>query len=159
MDKIHIRSLLNLYFAILLPFFWGCSQDHLYYKAYDLDPKSWPYEQKLDFQYHIADTSARYQMSLQIDHAYQYPYQNIYLKLYLTDTEGQSNEQIIPIDFAQKSGRLYGKCSGNICYLDAVLRQKIRYDKAGTYGLSISQWTRDENLKGIHKIALVIDKL
>ncbi len=137
----------------------SCTSEPYYYKAYEIDPSGWAYDQTKVFDFEIGDTSKTYRMDLQIDHLSDYAYQNIYLKLKITDAVGRSNTQIIPIDFATKSGIWYSKCRGKNCYLDAVLRDRVRFDQSGTYSISIAQYTREPALKGIDKIALVVDYL
>ena len=141
---------------VLLLLILACNEKHYFNKTYSIYKDGWSYDDRFDFSFNVRDTGF-YRIDLQLDHAKNYPYQNVYIKLRLTDALGKVTSQVLPIDFFDKSGHLYSKCRGEICYLDAVLSRSIQFKKVGTYKISIAQYTRDSLLLGIHKIGLLLD--
>ena len=135
----------------------GCQADVYYSQSLDLGEGAiWDEAMSLNSNFSIADTSSTYDLFLDIDHSSDYQYENVYLEVTTTFPHKESVSQVLSIDLADKRGQWQGKCRGDQCNLRVVLKEATRFDKAGDYGLSISQHSRESALSGISNVEFLL---
>lgn len=130
----------------------SCGEDLYYEQTYNIEAKAWRYEQELDFEFEMQDTTNRYDLLLDIAHLDSYPFQNIYIKIKTLFPSGKILEEVVPIDMANKKGEWYGNCKGANCNLTINLQQSAYFNELGNYHLNLSQYMRKSPLKGIEMV-------
>ncbi|MBT8220736.1 MAG: gliding motility lipoprotein GldH [Bacteroidia bacterium] len=136
-------------------FLFLCSCNSAYFKEeIELDNNYWTYSHPVEFNFEVLDTSANYDMYLEIHHTDNYPYQNLYLQT-TTSLPGDSViQQLVSFELSDKAGFWLGKCQGNHCRISIPIQSNFHFTKLGEYGLRLDQFTRTDSLLGIEKIGL-----
>lgn len=144
-----------LYSILLLLLFTACSEPVFVKQELPLNTGSWPYNEVLESNFTIEDINKKYNLFLDIEHEKDYPFQNIYCKIITQFPDGKKTEQILPINFADNKGIWYGKC-GKQCKLRVVLQEQVSFKLMGDYKIIIEQYSRKNDLEGIHSLSFII---
>ncbi len=124
-----------------------------------LDEEMWRHNQVFGNSFTISDSTKRYDIFLDIEHSTTFEYQNIYTTIGTMFPDKKVTEQVIPINFADKLGKWYGKCQSKTCQLRVVLQHDIRFRPIGEYEINIGQHSRIDSLQGINSLSFVLQEL
>ena len=153
--KLLIKAILLLSIPILLA---SCGKNYLYQKEININPQGWSYQDSLNFEFNIADTSTVYNIILEIEHTTEYRFQNLYVQIHTKLPNGERNTQTLSLELAAKSGMWKGDCNAETCLTTIPLQEQIFFQKTGKYQITIEQFMRINPLKNVRKIALKIEK-
>jgi len=137
--------------AFLFP---ACGEDFFFEKTYDIPNAEWTHKDSLIFEVDIQDTLKTYNLLLDIEHSTDYAFQNNYVFVHTYLPNGEHLGKQLNIDFAEKSGKWNGKCSGEQCKLRAIIQQNAYFNQIGTHRFTIEQFMRIDPLPGIRKVSL-----
>ncbi len=150
---------LILFFILSLIIFHSCeTEKYIYQQKINVNPKGWGYTDSLEYEFNIQDTSIFYTLLMDIEHTLEYNYQNIYMDISTRYPSGKYMNQVLSSDFADKSGRWYGKCSGDQCLAPINLQSKTKFPEPGNYNINIKQFSRDSALLEISRITLKLQE-
>lgn len=135
----------------------ACSENFIYEETKSIPNGAWAYADTLDYTLNITDTTQLYNLYLDIDHTVDYPFQNIYLKIHTQYPSGKRISEQLPIDFADKTGQWYGKCSGEDCHLRVNIQQRAFFNEVGKHVITLEQFLRKNPLQGMKNIALKME--
>lgn len=152
MKKYYLLS--TLWVILLITF--GCKENFYFEEEEVISADQWSYQDSLNFTFTIADTSALYNLLLDIDHATSYPYQNIYLQVATSFPSGKRIKEQLPIDFADKTGRWFGNCDSQWCKLRVNLQTDAFFNEVGEHTITLEQFMRVDPLPGIRKLSVKI---
>ena len=117
----------------------------------------WWQDSALSVDVSILDTSNIYRVSFQLRHTSEYPYSNLFLFRYVlseTQTEYQDTVEIT----LSSGGSWIGKGIGALKTINLPYHQNgVKFPRPGNYRFVFYHGMRDEPLKGIKDLALVID--
>ncbi|MEM9822487.1 MAG: gliding motility lipoprotein GldH [Bacteroidota bacterium] len=136
----------------------SCGPDYLFQEKIELPNQEWTYENIAEFKVEVTDTMALYHLYLDIEHSVHYPHQNIYVKIHTLFPSGEKLSKQIPIDFADKGGQWYGKCSGEWCRLRVVIQEGAFFNAVGTHVFSFEQYLRMSPLPGMKSLAFGVEQ-
>ena len=136
----------------------GCGDDVIYEKTLDVPDGTWVYEDTLNFDFDITDTAQSYGLLLDVTHAGDFGFQNLYVQFHTTYPSGNKETQLVSLELAARSGIWNGKCSGNECTVEIPLQEKAIFKEPGRHTLSVEQYMRQNTLPGINSMALRIKK-
>lgn len=88
----------------------------------------------------------------------EYPYRNIYLLTKLKTPNGKEKVDTLEYQLAAASGEWLGDGMGSVKQNKLMYKNQISFRDSGDYQLEIVHGMRDEILKGIEGISLLIDK-
>jgi gliding motility-associated lipoprotein GldH len=154
--KTHILYALT---AILLTIsLTACDNALLFEENLKIAHSEWHRNEKAKFQFRVEDTTATYDLYLNIRHGGEYPYKNLYLF-----TETRSPNGLIAIDtaqmiFADNSGRWMGKGIGGIYDYQFKFKEKIEFPVSGEYIVEIEQGMRAMVVPELTDIGIRIEK-
>lgn len=140
--------------ALVLVLSASCGEAPFFSSTQRIPQATWGYDQAIDFSFEIPDTTVRYNLVLEVEHSFDYLYQNTYLMIATRFPDGKRQERQVPIDFANGTGEWYGQCSSKTCDLQVLLQENAIFNQMGTYMISIQQFTRDNPLEGISQVGL-----
>lgn len=140
-----------------LLFFFGCKEDFYFEESKELPSSQWTYQDTLNFTFQVVDTSTIYNLYLDIDHATEYPFQNVYLKVATRFPSGKRIKEQLPINFAEKTGRWYGKCDSEWCKLRVNLQQGAFFNELGDHTITLEQFMRVDPLPGIKGLSIKLE--
>ncbi len=141
------------YFFVLACFLSSCG-DNPYYQDIKSIDGSWSFADSLHFSMPAPDTLSPFAMFLHVEHTKDYPFQNMYVRLSTNFPSGRRASDLINIDLADKAGMWFGKCGSQTCVISAPLRQNFSFSEAGTYNITLEQYTRTENLNGVNEVGI-----
>ena len=137
----------------------GCKGDFLYEKTLDIPNGAWAYEDTLKFDFDVSDTTQLYALLLEVTHAGDYSFQNLYVQFHTTFPSGKTETKLVSLELAAQTGIWNGKCRANECKVEIPLQAKTFFKETGQYTLTIEQYMRQNPLPGLKQIALKINKL
>lgn len=143
---------------LLIPLFFliGCGEDFIFEKTLTIPNGEWTYEQPLTFDFSIADTSARYDILLDVKHADTYGFQNLYVQFHTTFPSGKKESQTVSLELAKKNGIWNGKCSGEKCEVKIPLQVNAFFPETGAHQIAVEQYMRKNPLPGVEEMTLKI---
>lgn len=156
LPEILASSLLLLFTCLLLN---SCATDVIYEKTMDVPGDAWAYEDTLAFRFEIEDTTKLYGMDLEVRHAGDYSFQNLYVQFHTISPSGKSETQMVSLELAAQSGIWNGACSGNSCTVQIPLQAKAAFNETGEYMLKVEQFMRKNPLPGVQALTLKIREL
>lgn len=142
--------ILLLFTALLIS---SCEDRPLYEEVRDIEG-AWAFSDSLSFTLPVPDTSAAYDLVVDVSHSKSYPFQNLYLKIATTYPSGAYASDILNIDLADKAGNWKGSCSGDLCNFSSPFKRFFSFKENGNYSIRVIQYTRKEMLEGVHSIEL-----
>ena len=117
----------------------------------------WWQDSVLSADISISDTSAIYRVSLRIRHTTNYPYSNLYLfRDVLSETQTEYQDTI-EITLNTPEGRWVGKGVGALKTINLPYHKNgVKFPRPGDYRFRFYHGMRDEPLRGIKDLALII---
>jgi gliding motility-associated lipoprotein GldH len=150
-----MKRLIPLMF-ILAVFLISCSDDSLYSKSYEMKDQEWHVDEKLDFEFDIADNSANNIISLTLRLNEDYPYANLYLFLTTVGANQKVRTDTLPILLAETDGKWKGEKKGSLIeFVIPIFNGK--FPETGSYELTLQHGMRDEYLPGVLDVGIKVD--
>ena len=135
---------------------WACGPEPVYDETIAIETEHWIYENQLDFEMEILDTTQVSELQLIIDHSVDYSFENIYLKVNTQFPDGKKQDERLSIDLADKTGKWIGKCLSENCKLKVYLLEKFKFPEQGVYHFVFEQHSRQDSLRGINALQLKV---
>ncbi|MEO0340193.1 MAG: gliding motility lipoprotein GldH [Bacteroidota bacterium] len=146
------------FLLVLLSMFASCAERFDQEVIHKIDDDIWKYQETLDFDFKVDDTTALYTFFMDIDHSIDYPFQNLYTKIQTTYPDAEVKEDVLSFELCDDFGLWQGKCRGELCKVRVPLQTKARFKSVGDYTLSFEQYTRRDSLSGLRQLALRVVK-
>ena len=144
------------YFLLITLLLFSCGKPPVVQTLISNADEVWWQDSALSVDVSIADTSAVYRVSFRLRHTSEYPYSNLFLfrdVLSETQTEYQDTVEITLIN----AGSWVGKGIGALKTINLPYhRNGVKFPRPGNYRFVFYHGMRDEPLKGIKDLALVI---
>jgi len=118
--------------------------------------EQWSYEDRLVSSYEVQDTSQKYDLALRLNHNKEYDYQNLYLSVETVFPDGNKTSNPLSLDLANKMGTWLGKCGSNDCDITFSFQDNFRFKSLGKHQFTIGQFSREDQLRGISEIELIL---
>ena len=125
--------------------------NNTYENYHSFHHNGWNSDSVVYFKYTIADTTSRYDLSLNIRHTVNYEFQNlfIFLERDIRDT--------IEISLANKHGKWLGLGISDVREFKYTIEKQQVFTKKGTYELSVEQAMRYGELNKIERLEHILD--
>ena len=150
----------NFFFLLSLLFLFPACQSNVVYKeSVKIENQEWSYQDTIDFEVPISDTSQFYQIILDINHSQEFPFENLYVLIYSKLPNGERFKERVSLPFMNQAGIWFGKCSGENCQLAINLQEKVKFESQGKYVFTIEQHTRNNPIKGIREVGFRVEQL
>ncbi len=151
------NSLLILLFSSL--FLTGCINNDVYLKYKTITTNGWNKDSLCTFDIQIKDTTASYNLYVNIRNRGEYPYQNLWLFLSKMSPDSTLIRDSIECYLADKRGKWLGTGIGSVLEMPVLYQQKVKFSKAGRYQYKITHGMRDSVLIGINDIGMRVEKV
>lgn len=139
----------------------GCLVAPYYHKEEVVPQNAWTYAFKPTFTIDIKDTNAVYQPYFLIRHTQAYPYSNLWVWLYIkTPGDSTVKKERVNIILAEPTGKWLGRGMGEIYEQQMALSlgDSIKFNKAGTYQVTMEQNMRINPLPDVLNVGIRIEK-
>ncbi len=135
----------------------GCGPNYIFDQQIPIADQKWSYQDTLDFDVSIEDTLKTYNLQLDIEHAADFPYQNLYVMIHTRFPSGSRISEQLSIDLTDKSGRPLGACNAEWCTVPINLQEGAYFNALGQHLITIEQFMRLDPLPGIKSLSLKIE--
>lgn len=156
---IKIRNLVSVIglacFLFVLP---GCNLSKVYDKSEDIPKYIWNQDFKPSFTVTMEDTAYLYNIYVNVRHTKFYPFSNLWIMIHTTFPDGRSFDKRVELPLADKEGKWYGDCLGDICDLRIPIQNKAFFEMPGAHQFEFEQIMRQENLPFVMSMGLRIEK-
>ena len=158
------KRFLKLFFVILFLSFFSCDKNQVFdeYKEFD---GTWKKNKKATFTFEQKDTTAVYNMFLNVRNNNEYPYNNLFLIVSLSQPDGKVLVDTLEYQMANPDGTLIGTGFSDIKESKLWYKENYSFEKAGKYTLEIGHAVRQtgkvqgvQDLEGITELGLRIEK-
>ena len=150
-----------LIIALVSISFVACTPKTVYSEFQSLPVAGWHQDSVLRYLFMIDDTVNEYDVLICVRHTEVYPYQNMWLFCSMgvpADSLTIWQNDTIEFYLADDRGRWLGNRSVGCEEMPVLFAQNLRFHRAGEYQFLISQAMRDEWLKGVYDMGLVVRK-
>lgn len=138
--------------------FIGCTSNDVYFQYKSVNVKGWSKDSLYTFDIPVADTTASYNLYVNVRNRGEYPYQNLWLFLNRTSPDKKQSKDSIECYLADQRGKWLGTGIGAIMEMPVLYQQKVKFSKAGIYHYTIVHGMRDSILIGINDIGMRLEK-
>ncbi len=157
----------------------GCDQRTVYSEFCSAPLREWYADSVLTFRFNIADTLSIYEVLIYVRHTQQYPYQNMWLFVDWDEAEqkmvtaadsadivldsvyiGVSDTKRDTIEFylANDRGEWLGNGKNGLTEMPVLYEEKYRFSHSGEQVMRIAHGMREEPLRGISDVGVVIKR-
>ena len=150
-----MRSVLGV--SILLIILFSCDEDRVYEKNTDFDARYWTVNAKPEFMFEISDTVGIYNLYCNVRNSLDYPYANIFITYYLTDSAGVvlRKDLVRHLLFDERTGEPFGESGlGDIYDHRVPLISNHQFGYSGKYKIAFEQFMRTDTLEGVLAVGL-----
>jgi len=115
--------------------------------------EEWGADSVLTYDFDITDTLATYQMLVCVRHTEQYPYQNMWF--FIGDT---TRMDTIEFYLANARGEWLGNGRNGLIEMPVLYEEAYRFPHSGKQVWHIQQGMREQSLRGISDVGLIIKR-
>jgi gliding motility-associated lipoprotein GldH len=144
-------------FPLIVLAFISCVNTGVFEKNTAIENAEWNSEKVLSFEYLSKDTLAVNNVYLNVRHAGNYAYSNLYLFVSTQAPNGKTQKDTLEFTLADTRGKWVGKGIGDIYELRMVYKLNIKFGQVGKYTFKVEQAMREPILKGIVDVGVRIE--
>ena len=136
----------------------SCEKNRVFEKNISIVKSSWKNSDKIKLEVDIQDTSATYNVYINVRHSTIYPYSNLWVMVTTTSPGGNSQKQRVEIPLADEEGAWHGEGMGDVWDLKYLAQQNAIFNQKGKYSLEFEQIMRQDPLDGIMSMGLRVEQ-
>lgn len=150
----------NSLYAFILGAFLvaSCHYNNNYYEHTTLIENQWKKDSAVVFTIPVQEKGGAFDIFMVLRNNNDYPYSNIYFFTELTSPKGKKMIDTLEYQLAYPSGEWIGSGMGGIKQNTLVYKENFMLKDTGTYQIKIKQAMRDNPLKGIEDMGLIVEK-
>lgn len=145
--------------ANLLAFITGCNFNRVYDHNLPIHNQHWEYQDMKKFEVAITDTSARYNIFVQLRHHFQFEWRNLWVKVGTRLPDGRELNERVNLILCEADGRWFGNCVGDECTILIPLQTRVIFPDTGTYTFTLTPDMRVNPLPHITRVGLRVEKI
>ena len=137
----------------------SCDSKRVYEENIDIPSYIWNLDFKPVFNVTIDDTAQLYNIYVNVRHTTYYPNSNLWILITTQFPDGNKIEKRVNLDLADKEGKWYGDCLGDICDAQVQIQQNAFFNQPGNYSFQFAQIMRTDNLPLVMSVGLKVEKV
>lgn len=149
---------LIVFILILASGLTACQDGALLDVYEDFPEGQWNYDQVLEMEFDIQDTSVYYQWFANLKINSDYEYSNFFMKMKVTAPDSNVSEEVIALTLAEKSGKWLGSGLGDALTYQIPISNKKVFKQSGTYKVTLEQHMRKEIIPNVLAAGLKLNK-
>lgn len=144
------------WFVFLTILLSACGPKVEFQGMHKIPDSGWDMNSEYSFELDMAKMKGPFDMNLEIRHAGNYPYSNLYVFLRSDFPDGGVRVDTIECLLAKPSGEWYGSGLGDLMSLSIPFRKNLKFGQEGVYNMSLSHGMRQDTLEGITDIGITL---
>lgn len=155
------KALRPVYFLIVGIWFFAfsaCDSKRVYEENIDIPQYIWNLDFQPEFEVTVDDTAQHYNIYVNVRHTTFYPNSNLWILITTQFPDGSKLEKRVNLDLADKEGKWYGDCLGDICDARVQIQQNAFFNQPGKYTFRFAQIMRTDNLPLVMSVGLRVEK-
>jgi gliding motility-associated lipoprotein GldH len=136
----------------------ACDPNRLYEVNTAVNNEKWKYEDIKTFTVDVQDTTARYNIYINMRHSFQFEWRNVYVQVATQLPDGKKMEKRVNLPLCESDGKWYGSCLGDDCDIPVEIQHEAKFPMVGKYTFTIRQDMRENPLGKVKSIGLRIEK-
>lgn len=145
-------------FLIFSFFLLSCQNKNTLFEDIERIDNNWKKNNAKSFSIPILNKDGKYDLQLIIRNNNQYPYRNLYIFTEIISPKGDSVIDTLEYQLADVTGKWLGSGMGEIKQNTLIFKENISLQDTGKYKVNISHAMRENNLKGLEDISLMVEK-
>jgi gliding motility-associated lipoprotein GldH len=132
-----------------------------FYKEYDKESfstYSWNDGQEVIFTPKIEDNAKSYQIMLGLRHHYGFQIKSFGVNIKIVSPSGKESSKDYDLKIKDENNKPIGSCAGDMCDLETVVFDDLKFEEVGEYKISISHNESGYRIPGIMEVGLIIDE-
>ena len=147
------------YIFIISCFLISCSDpDVVYQNSKVIENNTWNKNDSVRFDFDINDTTEFYDFYFNLRTTNLYEWSNLYMFVEIRSPEDQYNIDTVEFLLANSVGEWTGVSSGSIINNKVLFINQKRFPALGTYRLTFNQAMRQDDLKEVMDVGIIIKK-
>ena len=147
------------YIFIISCFLISCSDpDVVYQNSKVIENNIWNKNDSVTFDFDINDTTDFYDFHFNLRTTNLYEWSNLFVFVEIRFPEGQHNTDTVEFLLANSVGEWTGVSSGSIINNKVLFINQKRFPALGTYRLTFNQAMRQDDLKEVMDVGIIIKK-
>jgi gliding motility-associated lipoprotein GldH len=140
-------------------FISSCDSKRVFEENKDLKNTNWYIDSVQTFSFKIEEVNKPYNVVLNLRNSSSYPYYNLFLRYYLTDSTKRElkSQQLELLLMDPITGEPTGGGLGDICSHGFPLLKKYSFPHPGTYTIRLKQYMRQDPLPNIHSVGIRLE--
>ncbi|MDF1546467.1 MAG: gliding motility lipoprotein GldH [Bacteroidales bacterium] len=143
--------------SMFLSLILSCNQNYFYSSETIIPDGVWNDKKAAVFIPDFKDSTQNYNLILSVTNSDDYRYSNLWFFINTISPDGFLHKDTIEVILAEENGKWKGKKDGDYRTAQFYFKKMVRFPKTGKYTFEIIHGMRDNNLKGIEKIGLLIE--
>ena len=130
------------------------------YKEYDKESfptYTWKSGQEINFNPTIEDVNKSYKLTLGIRHLYGFQLSSINVTVKSISPSGKEATKDYEFKIKDSEDKYIGSCGGDLCDLETVVDDNIKFEEPGQYKYSITHNVQADRIPGVMEFGLIID--
>lgn len=152
-----LKKMLLVNIACLTFFLFACDKNRVFDNSFAIEDARWAVNDVKQFSFEIDDTTAFYNVLINVRNNNEYEYRNLYLFIKMTSPSNKYFEDTVEFQLADNRGKWLGKGAGNIWQSQLMMLKNVKLLEKGSYQVELMQGMRDDTLKSITDIGLRIE--
>src|SRR5688572_18297431 len=149
-------TLIYLTFPLL---FIACTHTYKEYDKESFPTYTWESDQKIIFNPTIKDISKPYKLTLGIRHLYGFQLKSIRVNVKSVSPSGKETMKAYEFHIKNAAGEYLRSCDGDLCDLETVVEENIKFEEPGQYTYSIMHNAKEYSIPGVMEFGLILDEV
>jgi gliding motility-associated lipoprotein GldH len=139
----------------------SCDKTRVFEENHGFDSKNWYVDSAQTYHFSISDISKPYNVLINLRNSDSYPYYNLFLRYYLSDSLGKElkSQQLELLLMDAKTGKPQGKGLGDIYTHQFDLLKNYTFQKPGSYQIKLKQYMRQDPLPEINSVGIRVEEV
>lgn len=136
----------------------SCDNQRVLEEYAALENSTWEYEEAVAFETEIKDTSATYNLLVNVRHNGLYSYQNLWVMVAIEGPDGKPTLKRKELILAEKDGRWIGSGLGDLLDVQETVLKHFKIKEAGVYKLAIRHDMRINSVQNVEAVGIRLEK-
>jgi len=155
LSKINIFFLTVFFVSVLC----SCNDENRVFESnQNIEEAGWTYDNSVVFEAEILDTTAQYNLYVNIRHTKNYEYSNLWMKILTTIPGEEPIETPVNLPIANADGKWFGSGLASVLSVKLIIQEKAILPKIGKYKFELIQNMRVDPVEDILDVGLIIEK-